>query len=31
MILAPGAFFALGIIIAIFNAFRGPQDEENKK
>ena len=31
MILAPGAFFAMGIVIAIFNAFRGPQDEENKK
>lgn len=30
MILAPGAFFALGIVIAIFNALRGPQDEENK-
>jgi len=31
MILAPGAFFALGIVIAIFNALRGPQGEENKK
>jgi len=31
MILAPGAFLALGIVIAVFNALRGPQDEENKK
>ncbi len=30
MILAPGAFFALGIVIAIFNAIKGPQDEERK-
>ena len=30
MILAPGAFFALGIIIAIFNAIKGPDTEENK-
>ena len=30
MILAPGAFFALGIIIAVFNAIKGPQDEEKK-
>lgn len=30
MILAPGAFFALGIIIAIFNAIKGPDAEENK-
>ncbi len=28
MILAPGAFFALGIVIAIFNAISGPQSEE---
>jgi len=31
MILAPGAFFALGVVIAIFNAIRGPQEEEDKK
>jgi len=31
MILAPGAFFTLGVVIAVFNAFRGPQDEEEKK
>lgn len=30
MILAPGAFFALGIIIAIFNHFKGPEPEETK-
>jgi len=30
MILAPGAFFALGIVIAIFNAIKGPAPEENK-
>ncbi len=30
MILAPGAFFALGIIIAVFNAIKGPEPEENK-
>ena len=30
MILAPGAFFALGIVIAIFNAVKGPAPEENK-
>jgi len=30
MILAPGAFFALGIVIAIFNAIKGPTPEENK-
>ena len=30
MILAPGAFFALGIIIAIFNYIKGPAPEENK-
>jgi Na+-transporting NADH:ubiquinone oxidoreductase subunit D len=27
MILAPGAFFALGIVIAIFNAIKGPDEE----
>ena len=31
MILAPGAFFMLGLVIAGFNALRGPQDEEDKK
>ncbi len=31
MILAPGAFFALGIIIAIFNVYRKPETEEKKK
>lgn len=30
MILAPGAFFALGIIIAVFNVIKGPEPEENK-
>jgi Na+-transporting NADH:ubiquinone oxidoreductase subunit D len=30
MILAPGAFFALGIVIAIFNWIKGPVPEENK-
>jgi Na+-transporting NADH:ubiquinone oxidoreductase subunit D len=30
MILAPGAFFALGIVIAVFNAIKGPQTEEKK-
>ena len=30
MILAPGAFFALGIIIAIFNFLKGPDPEEKK-
>ena len=30
MILAPGAFFALGIVIAIFNAVKGPDPEEKK-
>ena len=30
MILAPGAFFAMGIVIAIFNFLRGPDTEENK-
>ena len=30
MILAPGAFFALGIVIAVFNALKGPEPEENK-
>jgi Na+-transporting NADH:ubiquinone oxidoreductase subunit D len=30
MILAPGAFFALGILIGIFNAIKGPEPEEKK-
>jgi len=30
MILAPGAFLALGIVIAVFNAIKGPDPEENK-
>ena len=30
MILAPGAFFALGIVIAIFNYVKGPEPEEAK-
>ncbi len=30
MVLAPGAFFALGIVIAVFNAIKGPEPEENK-
>ncbi|MHC4479585.1 MAG: NADH:ubiquinone reductase (Na(+)-transporting) subunit D [Planctomycetota bacterium] len=28
MILAPGAFFGLGLVIAIFNAIKGPEPEE---
>ncbi len=31
MILAPGAFLALGFLIAIFNAIKGPDPEEEKK
>ncbi|MHC4758684.1 MAG: NADH:ubiquinone reductase (Na(+)-transporting) subunit D [Planctomycetota bacterium] len=31
MILAPGAFFALGIVIAIFNALKGPDVQEINK
>jgi len=31
MILAPGAFFALGFLIAVYNAVKGPEPEENKK
>ena len=31
MILAPGAFFALGIVIAIFNYIKGPDAEGTKK
>jgi len=30
MILAPGAFFALGIVIGIFNMIKGPEPEEKK-
>jgi len=30
MILAPGAFFVFGVIIAVFNAIKGPQDEEKR-
>ncbi len=30
MILAPGAFFALGIVIAVFNTIKGPEPQENK-
>jgi Na+-transporting NADH:ubiquinone oxidoreductase subunit D len=30
MILAPGAFIALGIVIAVFNRLKGPDPEENK-
>ena len=31
MVLAPGAFFALGIVIGVFNYFKGPDPEEAKK
>ncbi|MHC4659270.1 MAG: NADH:ubiquinone reductase (Na(+)-transporting) subunit D [Planctomycetota bacterium] len=30
MILAPGAFFALGVVIAVFNYLKGPDTEEKK-
>ena len=30
LILAPGAFFALGCLVAVYNAIRGPQSEEQK-
>jgi Na+-transporting NADH:ubiquinone oxidoreductase subunit D len=30
MVLAPGAFFALGIVIAVFNVIKGPCPEEAK-
>jgi Na+-transporting NADH:ubiquinone oxidoreductase subunit D len=30
MILAPGAFFTMGIVIAVFNFLKGPDTEENK-
>jgi Na+-transporting NADH:ubiquinone oxidoreductase subunit D len=31
MVMAPGAFFVLGVIIAIFNALKGPEDEAEQK
>ena len=31
MILAPGAFIALGFLIALFNAIKGPDPDEEKK
>ena len=31
MVMAPGAFFMLGVIIAIFNALKGPEDEAEQK
>jgi Na+-transporting NADH:ubiquinone oxidoreductase subunit D len=31
MVLAPGAFFVFGILIAIFNVIKGPEKEEAKK
>ena len=31
MILAPGAFFVFGILIAVFNLLKGCDDEEDKK
>ena len=30
MVLAPGAFFALGLLVAVFNAIKGPESEEKK-
>ena len=30
MVLAPGAFIALGFLIALFNLIKGPQEEDNK-
>jgi len=30
MVLAPGAFFALGIVIGVFNLIKGPEPEEKK-
>lgn len=30
MVLAPGAFFVLGIVIGVFNAIKGPAPEEGK-
>lgn len=31
MVLAPGAFFVFGVLIAIFNVLKGPDAEEDKK
>ena len=31
MILAPGAFFTMGMIIGVFNMIKGPEPEEDKK
>ena len=31
MILAPGAFFVFGVLIAVFNLLKGPDAEEDKK
>ena len=31
MVLAPGAFFTLGIVIGVFNFLKGPDPEEAKK
>ena len=30
MVLAPGAFIALGFLIALFNLIKGPEEEDNK-
>ena len=30
MIMAPGAFIALGFLIALFNVFKPPEPEDNK-
>ena len=30
MILAPGAFIALGLLVAVYNLIRGPQEEDQK-
>ena len=30
MVLAPGAFFVMGVVVAIFNKLKGPDVEENK-
>jgi len=31
MILAPGAFFVMGIVIAVFNALKGPDEQEVRR
>ncbi len=31
MVMAPGAFFMLGVLIAVFNALKGPEDEAEQK